>query len=196
MKRPTYQIKNSINIKEFVMNKLDVITNIDQNTVTESMKHLTDEHLRKGIKGLSDFMALTVHNKKYITTDSSRNVIAYRYNEEIMKDKKCLNLINKFVEKYYVPITTKCESKLEELKEEKKEMEENNENKDLSEYYMEHSKQSRNVWSIINLMQTVYNEKYDKHLLSKLVRYLVDYGVIFYNDVREDSDEDTTDDEF
>jgi hypothetical protein len=87
----TYCNTTNLTIKQMV-SKLEPIT---QENIKESMKLLDEEYIDAGIQGFAKFLCEHSCNKKFITTDASRNTIAYRTNyDDFIRDPECLLLIN------------------------------------------------------------------------------------------------------
>lgn len=83
---------NNITLKQ-VVSKLEPIS---YDEIKDSMSLFTNEYIDDGVIGFARFLCEHSCNSKIVTTDKSRNTIAYRTKfNDFIKDPECLNLINK-----------------------------------------------------------------------------------------------------
>jgi len=82
---------NNITLKQ-VVSTLEPISHDD---IKDSMVHFTNKYIDDGVKGFAKFMVDFVCNNKIVTSDHSRNTIAYRTTyENFIRDPECINIIN------------------------------------------------------------------------------------------------------
>lgn len=90
--RPNTVTINKNTVKQIV-SKLEPIC-FDK--IKESMSLLSNDYIDDGIKGFAKFLCDHSLNNKFITTDNSRSIIAYRTDfYDFIRDPECLTLINK-----------------------------------------------------------------------------------------------------
>jgi hypothetical protein len=83
---------NNITLKQ-VVSTLEPISHDD---IKDSMVHFTNKYIDDGVKGFAKFMVDFVCNNKIVTSDHSRNTIAYRTTyENFIRDPECINIINR-----------------------------------------------------------------------------------------------------
>jgi hypothetical protein len=143
---------NQLNYRQIV-SKLDPICHED---ISNSMKNLTSDFIDDGLHGFARFMCIFPCNKKFITTDASRNVIAYRTKiEEFIRDPECLNLIN-------ITLKNNSETVLKKTEERRDYyrilMENNLELDGNSEYFEMYSNKRENINQLKNVTEAAVNE--------------------------------------
>lgn len=98
---------NKITLKQ-VVSKLEPISY----DLSGSLVHFTEKFIDEGIKGFAKFMVEYVCNDKIVTSDFSRNTIAYRTNfENFIRDPECISLINNTLKKNSIEIISKVEER-------------------------------------------------------------------------------------
>lgn len=101
---------NKTTVKQIV-SKLEPIC---FNKIKESMSLFTNEYIDEGIKGFAQFLCDHSLNNKFITTDHSRNIIAYRTDfYDFIRDPECLTLINKTLKENHEEIVNKSLLRME-----------------------------------------------------------------------------------
>jgi len=105
---------NNITLKQVVSN----LEPICYDDIKSSMSQFTNEYIDDGIIGFARFLCDHSCNNKIITTDKSRNTIAYRTKfNDFIKDPECLNLINKTLQDNSEEIIRKTNDRIEYYKE-------------------------------------------------------------------------------
>jgi hypothetical protein len=105
---------NNITLKQ-VVSKLEPIS---YEEIKDSMTLFTNEYIDDGILGFARFLCEHSCNNKIITTDKSRNTIAYRTKlNDFIKDPECLILINKTLQDNSDEIIRKSVNRIEYYKE-------------------------------------------------------------------------------
>jgi len=101
---------NKTTIKQIV-SKLEPIC-FDK--IKESMSLLKDEYIDDGINGFAKFLCDHSLNNRFITTDHSRNIIAYRTDfYDFIRDPECLTLINRTLKENYEEVVKKSTDRME-----------------------------------------------------------------------------------
>jgi len=101
---------NKTTVKQIV-SKLEPIC---FNKIKESMPLFTNEYIDEGIKGFAQFLCDHSLNNKFITTDHSRNIIAYRTDfYDFIRDPECLTLINKTLKENHEEVINKSLLRME-----------------------------------------------------------------------------------
>jgi hypothetical protein len=101
---------NKTTVKQIV-SKLEPIC---FNKIKESMPLFTNEYIDEGIKGFAQFLCDHSLNNKFITTDHSRGIIAYRTDfYDFIRDPECLTLINKTLKENHEEIISKSLLRME-----------------------------------------------------------------------------------
>ena len=78
------------------------------------MPLFTNEYIDEGIKGFAQFLCDHSLNNKFITTDHSRGIIAYRTDfYDFIRDPECLTLINKTLKENHEEIINKSLVRME-----------------------------------------------------------------------------------
>jgi hypothetical protein len=105
---------NKTTVKQIV-SKLEPIC---FNKIKESMPLFTNEYIDEGIKGFAQFLCDHSLNNKFITTDHSRNIIAYRTDfYDFIRDPECLTLINKTLKENHEEVIRKSLERMEHYRE-------------------------------------------------------------------------------
>ena len=101
---------NKTTIKQIV-SKLEPIC-FDK--IKESMSLLSNDYIDDGIKGFAKFLCDHSLNNKFVTTDNSRGIIAYRTDfYDFIRDPECLTLINKTLKENHEEIINKSLTRME-----------------------------------------------------------------------------------
>ena len=78
------------------------------------MSLLKDEYIDDGINGFAKFLCDHSLNNRFITTDHSRNIIAYRTDfYDFIRDPECLTLINRTLKENYEEVVKKSTDRME-----------------------------------------------------------------------------------
>ena len=108
--RPNTVTINKNTVKQIV-SKLEPIC---FNKIKESMPLFSNEYIDEGIKGFAQFLCDHSLNNKFITTDHSRNIIAYRTDfYDFIRDPECLTLINKTLKENHEEVINKSLLRME-----------------------------------------------------------------------------------
>jgi len=155
---------NKITLKQIV-SRLEPISY----DLTNSLEHLTSKYLDDGIKGFAKFLIDHVCNNKIITSDHSRNTIAYRTDyENFIRDPECISLINNTLKKNSDEII----SRVEERKKHFRDLMEKNTD-DFEECVMKASK--------IHELKRLTSETNTDLNIKEISNILCDHGVKTYN---------------
>lgn len=85
-------INNNITTKDIV----EVLEPIEFEEIKESLKEFGFKYIRKGIKGLAEYLCKTSCNGKIVVTDNSRDILAYNTKQKkYIRDPKGQYLLNK-----------------------------------------------------------------------------------------------------
>lgn len=89
---------NSITINNNITTK-DVVESLEPiefDEIKESLKDFGFKYIRKGVKGLAEYLCKTSCNGKFVVTDNSRDILAYNTKQKkYVRDPKGQYLLNK-----------------------------------------------------------------------------------------------------
>jgi len=157
---------NNITLKQIV-SKLEPICYED---IKNSMPLFTNEYLDDGIMGFARFLCEHGCNNKIITSDKSRNTIAYRTKfNNFIKDPECLNLINKTLQDNSEFILKKSEERREYYRE----------LMDVDDEFETYCKRGAKIQELKKLTQSSLSEKPDDNI-KKISNILCNHGVKTY----------------
>jgi len=157
---------NTITLKQIVSN-LEPICYED---IKNSMNLFTNEYLDDGIMGFARFLCEHSCNSKIITTDKSRNTIAYRTKfNDFIKDPECLNLINKTLQDNSEVIIKKADERRDYYRE----------LLDVDDEFETYSKRGFKIQELKKLTQSSLSEKPDENI-KKISGLLCNHGVKTY----------------
>lgn len=157
---------NNITLKQIV-SKLEPICYED---IKNSMSLFTNEYLDDGIMGFARFLCEHGCNNKIITSDKSRNTIAYRTKfNNFIKDPECLNLINKTLQDNSEFILKKSEERREYYRE----------LMDVDDEFETYCKRGAKIQELKKLTQSSLSEKPDDNI-KKISNILCNHGVKTY----------------
>jgi len=153
----------SITIKQIVSN----LDPIDFEEIKSSMKDFTNKYIDQGIVGFAKFLCDHGCNKKIITTDYSRNTIAYRTTlQKFIKDPACISLINTVLKMNNEEILDKVNKRREYYR---NRIKDNDEDEDAFNA-------RKRVTELKILAQDSINDESDMNI-KKISQILRDYGV-------------------
>jgi len=164
-KKPTTTINKNYYTNINIVGSLEPI---DFDEIRSSMASLSNKYIDRGIVGFTNFLCDYGCNRKLITTDYSRNIIAYRTRlQKFIKDAGSFNLLNTILDMNGAEIVEKA---LKRLNHYKQKMVESNEDDDAFDSYKK----------IHDLLQFVreYGSKEDNRNVNKISQLLCDYGVL------------------
>ena len=157
---------NNITLKQIV-SKLEPICYED---IKNSMPLFTNEYLDDGIMGFARFLCEHGCNNKIITSDKSRNTIAYRTKfNNFIKDPECLNLINKTLQDNSEFILKKSDERREYYRE----------LMDVDDEFETYCKRGAKIQELKKLTQSSLSEKPDDNI-KKISNILCNHGVKTY----------------
>jgi len=168
----TYNNNNSINtttnnnltIKQIV-SKLDPI---DFQDIKEYMDNYNNNYIDEGAKGFAKFLCDYPFKDKFVTSDFSRNTIAYKTRDsEFIRDPESSYLINRSIKENKDEIIEKSENRLDSINKKIKTFSEGNE---FDDYIVKKS----DIKKHINYMFKKYNENDDIKNLLQNISDLVD----------------------
>ena len=157
---------NNITLKQIV-SKLEPISYDD---IKKSMTLFTNDYIDDGIIGFARFLCDHSCNNKIITSDKSRNTIAYRTKfNDFIKDPECLYLINKTLQDNSDEIIRKTEERREYYKE----------LFDVDDEFETYVKRGSRIQELKRLTQSSLSEKPDDNI-KKIAQVLTNHGVKTY----------------
>jgi hypothetical protein len=157
---------NNITLKQIV-SKLEPISYDD---IKKSMSLFSNEYIDDGIIGFARFLCDHSCNNKIITSDKSRNTIAYRTKfNDFIKDPECLYLINKTLQDNSDEIISKTEERREYYKE----------LFDVDDEFETYVKRGSRIQELKRLTQSSLSEKPDDNI-KKIAQVLTNHGVKTY----------------
>ena len=157
---------NNITLKQIV-SKLEPISYDD---IKKSMSLFSNEYIDDGIIGFARFLCDHSCNNKIITSDKSRNTIAYRTKfNDFIKDPECLYLINKTLQDNSDEIIRKTEERREYYKE----------LFDVDDEFETYVKRGSRIQELKRLTQSSLSEKPDDNI-KKIAQVLTNHGVKTY----------------
>jgi len=157
---------NNITLKQIV-SKLEPIC---YDYIKNSMNLFTNEYLDDGIMGFARFLCEHSCNNKIITSDKSRNTIAYRTKfNDFIKDPECINLINKTLQDNSEIILKKSDERREYYKE----------LLDVDDEFETYCKRGAKIQELKKLTQSSLTEKQDDNI-KKISNILCNHGVKTY----------------
>jgi hypothetical protein len=157
---------NNITLKQIV-SKLEPICYED---IKNSMNLFTNEYLDDGIMGFARFLCEHSCNNKIITSDKSRNTIAYRTKfNDFIKDPECINLINKTLQDNSEFILKKSEERREYYRE----------LMDVDDEFETYCKRGAKIQELKKLTQSSLTEKPDDNI-KKISNILCNHGIKTY----------------
>jgi len=157
---------NNITLKQIV-SKLEPISYDD---IKKSMSLFSNEYIDDGIIGFARFLCDHSCNNKIITSDKSRNTIAYRTKfNDFIKDPECLYLINKTLQDNSDEIIRKTEERREYYKE----------LFDIDDEFETYVKRGSRIQELKRLTQSSLSEKPDDNI-KKIAQVLTNHGVKTY----------------
>jgi hypothetical protein len=134
------------------------------------MPLFTNEYLDDGIMGFARFLCEHSCNNKIITSDKSRNTIAYRTKfNDFIKDPECINLINKTLQDNSEIILKKSEERREYYRE----------LLDVDDEFETYCKRGAKIQELKKLTQSSLSEKPDDNI-KKISNILCNHGVKTY----------------
>lgn len=143
---------NKTNIRQIV-SKLEPIC-FDK--IKESMSLLSNDYIDDGIKGFAKFLCDHSLNNKFITTDNSRSIIAYRTDfYDFIRDPECLTLINKTLKENHEEVIKKSIDRMEYYR---KLMDE------YDEEYVDCSDKAMKVYELKKFAEASIKEKPDENI--------------------------------
>lgn len=162
----SYSNTSNITLKQIV-SKLEPICYDD---IKNSMPLFTNEYLDDGIMGFARFLCEHSCNNKIITSDKSRNTIAYRTKfNDFIKDPECINLINKTLQDNSEEIIKKSEERREYYRE----------LLDVDDEFDTYCKRGAKIQELKKLTQSSLSEKPDDNI-KKISNILCNHGVKTY----------------
>jgi hypothetical protein len=157
---------NNITLKQ-VVSKLEPIS---YEEIKDSMTLFTNEYVDDGILGFARFLCDHSCNNKIITTDKSRNTIAYRTKlNDFIKDPECLILINKTLQDNSDEIIRKSVNRIEYYKE----------LLDTDDEFDTYFKRGSKILDLKKLTESSLKEKPDENI-KKISNHLCTHGVRNY----------------
>jgi hypothetical protein len=98
VQKPNIRNNNSITINNNITTReiVESLEPIEFDDIKESMKDFNFKYIRKGVKGLAEYLCKTSCNGKIIVTDNSRDILAYNTKQKkFIRDPRGQFLLNK-----------------------------------------------------------------------------------------------------